>query len=431
MSSIAIGLLGYGTVGTGTADILRRNRRLIAERTGLDLVVTKALVKDRNEVSPLPDDIEIHTDPEAIFDDPDIRIVVEVMGGYEPARSFSIRAMEAGKHVVTANKACLAMHYRELLDASRNNGVHYAYEASVGGGIPIINVLRNSMNANRIKSIQGIINGTANYILTQMAETDMDFDTALRRAQQLGYAEADPTFDVEGIDAAHKIFILALLAWGVEIDFDGVFTDGISNIHPVDFDLAREMGHRIRLLAIARESNGRIDIRVHPTMVAQDNPLYHVSGVYNAIYIEDDALGHSMLYGQGAGKMPTGSAVVSDIVAIARDIAHGHQASPRPFGFEELRPAAMIPIDESQSSFYIRFTVTDRIGVMSEISSALSDNGISVASAIQKGRGDGDISIPFVVITHEANGAAIRRSVEAIESKGITTAPTVLIRVQE
>ncbi|WP_027389382.1 homoserine dehydrogenase [Chrysiogenes arsenatis] len=434
MKRITVGLLGFGTVGQGTADILRQNCDVITQRTGVEIVVKKALVKCLSEVNPLPVGIEVVTDPSSLIDDPDIDIIVEVMGGYEPARTYSLLALQAGKHVVTANKACVAKHYRELLEAAQLHGVDYLFEASVAGGIPIIKALKESLAGNRIETVQGIINGTANYILTQMTQNSISFYEALAQAQQLGYAEADPTFDIEGIDAAHKIFILALLCWGVELNFDDLYTEGISSISPVDIELAQELGNTIKLLAIAEpEADGRIDIRVHPTMIPSTYPLAAVDGVFNAVYLEADALGPAMFYGRGAGKMPTGSAVVADIIDLARDMACG-VAGKRiaPFSFATLRPAQIVPIDEIHSSFYVRFTVKDTVGVMREISRILADNDISVASAIQKGRSnDSTASVPFVVITHEASGLQINKSIREIENLGITTAPTVMIRVEE
>ncbi|ADU65554.1 homoserine dehydrogenase [Desulfurispirillum indicum] len=433
MKQVNVGLLGYGVVGKGIADILEANHQLIAQRTGVDIRVTKALVKDLDEVQEKPPHIEITVDPYAIFDDSSIDIVVEVMGGYEPARTFSIEAMKRGKHVVTANKACIAAHYCDLLAAAQENGVSYLFEGSVAGGIPIVRAIRDSLTANNVRSISGIINGTANYILSKMTDEKISFYEALAQAQKLGYAEVDPTFDIEGIDASHKIFILALLSWGVELDFNAIYTEGISNISPIDIELARELNNKIKLLAIAKECDGDIDIRVHPTMVGEDHPLYSVDGVFNAVYLEGDYLGPAMFYGQGAGRYPTGSAVVSDIIEIARDMACDIAGKRiQPFGYHTLRKARIVSIEEIHSAFYIRFTVKDTVGVLRDISRILSEHGISIASAIQKERGiQADDSVPFVIITHEARGYDILLSIREIERLDFCTEPPVMIRVED
>ncbi|MBB5020904.1 homoserine dehydrogenase [Desulfurispira natronophila] len=433
MKHINVGLLGYGVVGKGVADIIEHNHSLIAQRANVDIKVKRALVKDLDEVEVKPPHIDFTTDPYLLLDDEDIHIIVEVMGGYEPARTFSVEAMKRGKHVVSANKACIASHYRELLAAANENEVSYLFEGSVAGGIPIVRAMRESLTANNIQGVSAIINGTANYILTQMTEEKISFYEALAQAQKLGYAELDPTFDIEGIDAAHKIFILTLLSWGVELDFESIYTEGITNISPLDIELARELNNKIKLLAIAKELDGNIDIRVHPTMVGQDHPLYSVDGVFNAIFVEGDYLGPAMFYGQGAGRYPTGSAVVSDVIEIARDISCGIGAKRiNPFGYKELRRAKIMPVEEIRSAFYMRFTVMDTAGVLRDISRILSEHNISIASAIQKERGQReDDTVPFVIITHEALGHDVLQSLRKIEKLDFCTEPPVMIRVED
>ena len=324
MESIGVGLLGFGTVGSGTAKILLENRDIIASRLGIP--VELKWIADLDVETDRGVDIDKHvltTDANAVIDDPDVDIIVELIGGYDPAKAFIIRAIEQGKSVVTANKALLAAYGDEIFAAAADNGVEVGFEASVGGGIPLIQSIKEGLVANRIQGLFGILNGTANYILTKMTDEGSPFKDVLREAQDLGYAELDPTFDVEGIDAAHKLTILLSIAYGVPIDFDAVYTEGISRITPLDIQFIKEFGYRIKLLAISKDDGEAIEARVHPTLIPEKSLLANVNDAYNALYVTGDAVGNVMLYGPGAGMMPTGSAVVSDVVDVGRNIVRG------------------------------------------------------------------------------------------------------------
>src|SRR3990172_3342670 len=336
MKKINVGIVGFGTVGTGTAKILIENSLLIEERVGIPIVVKTIADHDIEKEREIKVDPPVLTkDANEILDDPEIDIVVELIGGYGYAKEFIIKAIDKGKHVVTANKALLAIHGDEIFKAVYKKGVDIGFEASVGGGIPIIRALKEGLVANRIESIYGIVNGTTNYILTKMTSEGKKFGDVLKKAQEKGYAEADPTFDVEGVDAAHKLAVLISLAYGVRIRFEDIYTEGISKITPLDIEFAREFGYRIKLLAITKDDRGKIEARVHPTMLKESAMLANVDGVFNAIYVTGDAVGSTMFYGRGAGMMPTGSAVVSDIADIARNIIKkSHQRVP-PLGCSE------------------------------------------------------------------------------------------------
>src|SRR5262245_60843092 len=354
---IKIGMIGLGTVGAGVYRTLRENADLIQQRVGVPVELVKIAIRDRgrNRGLDVPSSL-LADNPGAIVADPEIDIVVELIGGYEPAKGLLLQAMSRGKHIVTANKALLAVHGAEIHAAAKRAGVMVGFEGSVGGGIPVVKALKESLAANRILSIYGIINGTSNYILTKMTDEGRPFDEVLREAQRAGYAEADPTFDVGGIDTAHKLAILVNLAFGMPINFDDIFTEGITAISPLDIDFGKEFGYKVKLLAIAKMHDGKAEARVHATMVPEEYPIAKVSGVYNAIQIVGDRCGDIMLYGRGAGSLPTGSAVVADIMDIGRQILMepSRQLSTEPLPSQSPVPE-ILPIDEVTSLYYFRF----------------------------------------------------------------------------
>ncbi len=426
---INVGIIGLGTVGTGTAKILLENQRILRERLGFPIhlrkIATRTIKKDWG--FSVPGDL-ITTDVDAVIKDPDIHIVVELIGGISPAREYILRAIGNGKHIVTANKALLATDGRDIFSAAQKAGIEIGFEASVAGGIPIIKVIREGLVANRIKAVYGIINGTSNYILTKMTEEKVDFSEALKEAQKLGYAEADPTFDIEGIDSAHKLAILAYLAYGIPFSYDDICTEGISRITPDDIEFASDLGYKIKLLAIAKESRGHIEMRVHPTMVPKDYLISKVDGSFNAVYIDGDATGPTLYYGKGAGSLPTGSAVVSDIVNIARDI-RTHVTDRLPIMIKTPRKLKIKKMDDVVSMFYFRFSALDKPGVLSKISGILGSHHISIASVIQKGRRIGE-AVPLVVLSHEATEKNVRKALKAINRLSVVMGDTMFIRVE-
>ena len=433
MKKIHVGLLGFGTVGSGMVKILLENREVIESRLGasvaLKWIVARDLERDRGVVV---DTGLLTTDAEMVIDDPGVDIVVELIGGYEPAKSFILKAIGNGKHVVTANKALLAAHGDEIFSAASRKGVEVGFEASVGGGIPLIGSMKEGLVANRIESLFGILNGTANYILTKMTDQGSPFSEVLKEAQTLGYAEADPTFDIEGIDTAHKLTILLAIAYGVPIDSEAVYTDGISKITPLDIKFIKEFGYRIKLLAISKDDGQAIEARVHPTLIPDDSMLANVNEAYNAVYIRGDAVGNVMLYGPGAGMMPTGSAVVSDLVDVARNILRGAVGRVPSVGYQPagIKAGRIRSIEELKTEYYFRFSAEDRPGVLSKISGILGKHQISIKSVHQKGR-DLVGAVPVVMITHEATEAAVRTALSEIDQLEVVKDKTVLIRIED
>ncbi len=431
--TINVGLLGFGTVGSGTARILLERADTLRKKTGVPVrlarICDKDLTSDRGFEVPagiLTEDVN------DLLGDPDIDIFIELIGGIEPARSFILEALDQGKHVVTANKALLATHGHEIFMAAERAGVEIAFEASVGGGIPVVKCVKEGLVANDIHTVMGIMNGTANYILTKMTEEGREFEEVLATAQEKGFAEADPTYDVEGIDTAHKLAIMSTLAFGCPVRLEDVYTEGISRISPVDIAFARELGYRIKLLAIGRKCPGGIELRVHPTMVPSSHLLAQVGGAYNAFYLIGDAVGKVLMYGLGAGRMPTGSAVVADVVDLARNIAHGSQKRVPPLGidFKELAPLERCPMEDLTSRYYFRFSAMDRPGVLAKISGVLGEKGISINSVVQKGRDRGG-AVPIVMLTHEAREERVRQALEIIDRLDIVSDATVLIRMED
>jgi homoserine dehydrogenase len=430
---IDIGIIGFGTVGSGTVNILLKNRDIISERTGfainLKRIADRETTRDRGIA--LPGGM-LTARAEDILNDPDIDIVVELVGGIHPAKDFILDAIRKKKHVVTANKALLATEGNELFSEAARCGVEVGFEASVAGGIPIIKVLREGLVANNMIAIYGIINGTSNYILTQMTDEKVDFSEALREAQRLGYAEADPTFDIEGIDSAHKLTILSSLAYGIPLSFNEVYKEGITKITSVDIEFASELGYKVKLLAITKASHGEIEMRVHPTMVPSEYMISKVDGVFNAVYVEGDAVGSTLYYGRGAGDMPTGSAVVADIVDIGRSIISGgirkipgiSQTGTRGPGARRIRK-----MEDVESMYYFRFSALDKPGVLSSISGILGIYNISIASVIQKGRRIGG-SVPLVVLTHRAREKDVLNALREIDALSVVSDKTLFIRVE-
>ncbi len=432
MKKIHIGILGCGTVGTGVARILIENSRLLQERIGAELVLKHAADIDttRDRGVRFGEGVLIR-DAGRVLDDPDIDIIVEMIGGETLAKEFILKAIRNGKHVVTANKALMAAHGNELVSAARSAGVDLAYEASVGGCMPIIKTLREALVGNRIDAMTGILNGTCNYILTKITEEGTSFEQALSEAQAEGFAEADPTLDVEGHDTAHKLAILNALAFGMEINLADIYVEGISGITPLDIDFAREFGYKVKLLAIGKNRGDAVEARVHPTMIPATSPLFHVRENLNAVTISADAVGDMMLYGYGAGMMPTGSAVVSDIADIARDMASGTTGRIPILSYqpEAIRKIPVMPVDEIETHYYFRFAALDRPGVLSNISGILGDHNISIASVQQKGR-KVEGSVPIVMLTHKAREADVKKALTTIDRLDVVQDDPVIIRVE-
>ncbi|HEV8672432.1 MAG TPA: homoserine dehydrogenase [Methylomirabilota bacterium] len=434
MKEIGIGLLGIGTVGGGVLKIHTQNRAGLEAKAGCGLRISA--VVDRDITTPRPGltltDWPLTPDVDRVLADPGVAIVIELIGGLEPARTFILRAMAAGKQVVTANKALVATHGPELFEAARRRGVLLGFEAAVAGGVPIIRALRDGLAANRILSLYGIVNGTSNYILTKMTDEGREFREVLAEAQAAGYAEADPTLDIEGIDSAHKLQILASLAFRTAVDLKEVHTEGISRITPEEIANARELGYRIKLLAIAKAAEGALEARVHPTMIPARSPLSAVSGVFNAIFVAGDAVGDQMFYGRGAGQMPTASAVWSDVIEIARRLAHAHGALPEdlplvhPAGAGGLR---LRPMDEIRSAYYLRVMAQDRPGVLSQVAGVLGRHEISITSVLQKERHH-VAAVPVVMMTHEAQERNVRAALEEIDRLPVVAGQTVMLRVE-
>ena len=429
--NINVGIIGWGTVGSGVARILLNQSEFMLKPEDFSLNLKKIADLDittKRDIE-VPQSI-LTTDAASVINDPEIDIVVETIGGLNPASQFILTALKAGKHVVTANKAVLAKHAKELFGAAKNAGVILGFEASVGGCIPIIRSLKEGLAANRIQTIYGIVNGTSNYILSQMTHKGMDYDEALEEAQRRGYAEADPTYDVDGIDAANKITILASLACEYEVNLDEVFAEGIRNITPRDIRYARELGYRIKLLAIAKLIEAsKIQIRVHPTMLPERSMLANVEGVFNAIYVVGNATGSTMFYGRGAGQMPAASAVVGDIIDIAKTMISG--ANPRrvPSAALDNTEYSVLHIGDCETRYYIRFQALDKPGVLAEVAGILGKYGISISSVIQQERQEGK-SVPIVMMTHKALEKNVRKAISEIDALSAITPKSMLIRVE-
>ncbi len=433
MEKIQIGLFGLGTIGTGVVKVLQENREVIRRRLGADIEIRKIVDLDiTTDRGVQIDKSLLSTKAEAILDDPEIQIVIELIGGTTAALDIVRKAFASGKHVVTANKALLAEHGEELFELASQKEVKIAFEASVAGGIPIIRILKEGLAANQIESIYGIVNGTANYILTHMTDDGKEFDEVLKEAIDKGYAEADPTYDVEGIDSAHKIAILASLAFGTPVPLDRVYTEGISKITQEDIEYAKGFGYKIKLLGITKISEGEIEARVHPTMIQEKTLMADVSGVLNAIYVNGNAVGPTLYYGKGAGDLPTASAVVGDLIEISRDILHGgtERVPLSSFLQKERKALPIRNMDDVMSRYFLRINTADRPGVLSKIAGILAAHGISIASVIQKGR-KLDGPVPIVIVTHMAREKDTKKALSEIDELDIVASKTVLIRIED
>lgn len=425
MKVIKIGLLGLGNVGKGVWNILQINKDIIKRRSSYNIEIKKVLVKDINKKRDLkiPEDL-ITTDVDEILEDPSIDIVVEVIGGVEPSFDYMVKAMKSGKHVVTANKMVLAMKGRELSQIAKQNGALFYYEASVGGGIPVIHGLTESLTANKINEVIGIINGTTNYILTKMTLDGLSFEEALKEAQQKGYAEADPTSDIEAFDAVYKLCILTSLGFDSFVDVESVYREGITNIDPIDIKYAEEFGYVIKLLAIIKEEFGELELRVHPTMVPAVHPLANVNNSFNAIFIKGNAVGDLMLYGRGAGELPTGSAVVGDIISVIRN----KEREENHFVQCDKTSKNIKNMSGVKSEYYIRITVGDKPGVLGEITTILGENNVSLLSVIQKGKRQEHASLVFV--THRTNEGDVQKAIEKISGLSDVLKVDNIIRIE-
>jgi homoserine dehydrogenase len=431
MNEIKIALLGLGTVGCGVAKILQSHGAEMAERAGCRLafgrVADADLTRPRDgvDLARLP----LTSDAGQAIDDPSVQIVIELIGGLEPARTFILRALQAGKHVVTANKALLAHHGPELFEEARRNRVMLGFEAAVAGGIPLIRAVKDGLPANRILSAFGIVNGTCNYILSKMTDEGRDFAEVLKEAQAHGYAEADPTLDIEGLDSAHKLQILATLAFRTAVDLKDIYTEGIAAVTQQDVINATELGYRIKLLAIAKASDGALEVRVNPTMIPAGSPLAAVSGVFNAVFITGDNVGNLMFYGRGAGQLPTASAVWSDTIDIARRVAHGIPALDTDLPTIGRTPIPLRPVDDIRSAYYLRVMALDRPGVLAQVAGILGQHDISLVSVLQKQRARHE-AVPVVMMTHEARERDMRAALAAIDKLSVVAARTTMIRVE-
>jgi homoserine dehydrogenase len=431
VKDVRLALLGLGTVGGGVVKLLETRRATLEERAGCRL--TLAAVADTDLTRPR-DGLDLARlpmthDAQRVLGDPEVDIVIELVGGLEPARSFILKALAHGKHVVTANKALLAHHGPELYDEARRRGVTLGFEAAVAGGIPLIRAIKEGLVANRILSVFGIVNGTSNYILSKMTDEGVDFAMVLKEAQAHGYAEADPTLDIEGMDSAHKLQILVTLAFRTFIDLKDIHTEGITRVTAQDIAYASTLGYRVKLLAIAKASDDGLEVRVHPTMIPATSPLAAVSGVFNAVFITGDAVGDLMFYGRGAGQLPTASAVWSDALEIARRIAHGIPSLAIELPATGAGALARKPMEAIRSSYYLRVMAQDRPGVLSKVAGILGDQEISIASVLQKERAARG-AVPVVMMTHEARERDMRAALATIDTLSDVAAPTTMIRVE-
>lgn len=431
MKKIKIGIIGLGTVGAGVVKILQQNQDLIQNRLGAIIEIAKIadldLTSDRGiSLNHLP----LTQDALEVINDPQISIVVELMGGEEPAASFLLKAIKKGKHVVTANKALLSTRGEEIFKAVFEHRVDIGFEGSVCGGIPLIRAIKEGLAANKITTIFGILNGTANYILSRMTEEGKGFQEVLEEAKNLGYAETDASLDVQGTDTTHKLSILLSLVYGKKISPEDIYTEGITRIHPLDIEFAMQLGYRIKLLAIFKDENGGIEARVHPTLIPAESLLSHVKGVNNAVFIYGDAVGSTLFYGQGAGMMPTGSAVVSDLMEISRNILKGNCGTIVPFFTENKNTITVKAKNQFLSKYYLRFSAQDQPGVLSQISGILGKFNISIASVIQRGQ-QGDGAVPIFMLIHKAREEYVAKALQEIDALPVALDKTMLIRIED
>jgi len=435
MNDIKVGLIGFGNIGAGVVKLLRENAELIRGKVGTGIVLKRIadrdITRDRGVVV---DPGVLTTDVNDIFDDPEISVVIELVGGYEPAKSFVLKAIENGKHIVTANKALLALHGEDIYAAAARKNVEVQFEAAVGGGIPVLTAIKGNMAANNFGSVFGIMNGTCNYILTRMTQEGADFADVLKAAQELGYAEPDPTFDIEGIDTAHKLAILVTLCFGTRIDFNAIHTEGISKISGLDVKFARDLGYRIKLLAIGKMVDGQIEARVHPTMIPLHNPMADVNGVFNAIRLTGDFVGAVMFYGRGAGQDPTASAIVGDLIGLSRTMVAGAGRTVAPLGLLDgkVKSLPVKPMSDIVSKYMLRFSARDLPGVLGTITSALGHHGISISSMVQTAhKADDTAPVPIVITTHEAQEGAVQAALTEIDNLDFICEKTSFIRIED
>jgi len=430
LDPVNIGILGLGTVGGGTINVLARNAKEIARRAGREIKVVAAAAREVKGCS--TDGFTVTEDAFAVVNNPDVEIIVELIGGYDPAKELVLTAIRNGKHVVTANKALIAMHGNELFAEAQKHGVTIAFEAAVAGGIPIIKALREGLAGNSISWVAGIINGTGNFILTEMRDKGRDFADVLAEAQALGYAEADPTFDVEGIDAAHKLTILASIAFGIPLQFDKVFTEGIRNISSDDMQYAEELGYRIKHLGIARRTEAGIELRVHPTMIPERRLIANVDGVMNAVLVMGDAVGPTLYYGAGAGAEATASAVVADLVDVVRALTTDpeNRVPHLAFQADALSDIPVLSADEFETAYYLRMNAVDEPGVLADVTRLLGEQGISIKAILQKGSASDDNLVPIVLLTQSVKEARMNAALEGISQLPSVTGTIARIRVE-
>ena len=430
---LRVGLAGLGTVGGGTWAVLARNAEEIRRRAGRSIAITAVADLDAAKAQTLTKGSARFTaDAMALAKDAEIDVVIELIGGYGFAKEFVLEAIRQGKHVVTANKALLAIHGNEIFAAAQAKGVMVAYEAAVAGGIPIIKALREGLTANKIEWIAGIINGTTNFILSEMRDKGLAFSEVLKEAQRLGYAEADPTFDIEGIDAAHKATIMASIAFGIPLQFDRAHIEGISSLQAKDIRYAEQLGYRIKLLGITKQHANGVELRVHPTLISSKKLIANVEGAMNAVWVKGDAVGHTMYYGKGAGAEPTASAVIADLVDVARTLSidSGHRVPDLGFQSAEIVMRSVVPIDEIESGYYLRLQVRDQPGVLADITRALADGGISIDAFFQREPDEGADETDVVLIAHRCIEKKMRDAIRKIEALKTVLSEVVVLRLE-
>ena len=433
MKPIKVGLIGIGTVGAGTFNVLQRNQEEIRRRAGRAIEIAMVADLDTGRARTVTGGkAQVVSDANQIVDNPEIDIVIELIGGYGVARELVMRAIANGKHVVTANKALLATHGTEIFRAAQEHGVMVAFEAAVAGGIPIIKALREGLTANRIQWIAGIINGTTNFILSEMRDKGLDFDVVLKEAQRLGYAEADPTFDIEGVDAAHKATLMSAIAFGVPVQFDKAYVEGITRLQASDIRYAEQLGYRIKLLGIARRVEQGIELRVHPTLIPANRLIANVEGAMNAVLVQADAVGATLYYGKGAGSEPTASAVIADLVDITRLATADpeHRVPYLAFQPDEMADTPILPMAEITTSYYLRIRVADKLGVVADITRMLADSAISIDAMLQKEPGEGETQTDIIILTHQAQEKQVDRAIAAIEALSTVADKVTRIRLE-
>ena len=433
MKPIRVGILGIGTVGSGTFNVLRRNQEEIRRRAGRAIEVVMVADLDTERARQVTGgSVEIVSDARLVVAHPDIDIVIELIGGDGIARELMMTAIANGKHVVTANKALLAKHGTEIFRAAEEKGVMVAFEAAVAGGIPIIKALREGLTANRIQWIAGIINGTTNFILSEMRDKGLDFDVVLKQAQELGYAEADPTFDIEGVDAAHKATIMSAIAFGVPVQFDKAHVEGITKLSATDIRYAEQLGYRIKLLGIARRVEAGIELRVHPTLIPATRLIANVEGAMNAVLVQGDAVGATLYYGKGAGSEPTASAVIADLVDITRLATADpeHRVPYLAFQSNQMADTPILPMSEVTTSYYLRMRVADKPGVLADVTRILADASISIDAMLQKEAGEGETQTDLIILTHETKEKQVNRAIDAIEDLSTVAGKVHRIRLE-